>query len=83
MTLLGDPFAGLVIAGLSLGVVGGVGVGWGSVCLAAALRRPGLRWLTRQLSVAIGKVTTRSSGAGGRRPMRSRRIEDKTVPDPR
>jgi len=46
MTLLGDPFAGFVIAGLSLGVVGGVGVGWGSVCLAAALRRPGLRWLT-------------------------------------
>jgi len=53
MTLLGDPFAGLVITGLSLGVLGGVGVGWGTVCLAAALRRPGLRWLTGSRDPAL------------------------------
>ena len=45
MTLFGDPFARLIITGLSLGAIGGVAVGWATVCLVASLRGPGLQWL--------------------------------------
>ena len=56
MTLFADPFAGFVVAGLSLGVVGGVAVGFATAGLATAWRRSGRRWLRRSGGLA-GKST--------------------------
>ena len=38
-----DPFLLFVLTGLSIGVVAGVVVGWGTVYLLASLRRPDSR----------------------------------------
>jgi len=39
-----DPFLVFVLTGLSIGVVAGVVVGWGTVCLLGSLRRTGPSW---------------------------------------
>ena len=39
-----DPFAVFVVTGLSIGVVAGVVVGWGTVCLLGSLRWSDLSW---------------------------------------
>ena len=39
-----DPFAVFVVTGLSIGVVAGVVVGWGTVCLLGSLRRTRSSW---------------------------------------
>ncbi|TMA70042.1 MAG: hypothetical protein E6J69_03760 [Deltaproteobacteria bacterium] len=40
-----DPFAVFVVTGLSIGVVAGVVVGWGTVCLLGSFRHSHLSWL--------------------------------------
>jgi len=39
-----DPFLAFVLTGLSIGVVAGVVVGWGTVCLLGSLRRSDSSW---------------------------------------
>ena len=39
-----DPFLVFVLTGLSIGVVAGVAVGWGTVCLLGSLRRSESSW---------------------------------------
>jgi len=39
--------------------------------------------LSRPSAISFSRRIVPDGTAGGRRPMRSRRIEDKTVPDPR